>query len=214
MRLRIAFALALALVVTAGLFALLGALTSHAVSVEPRPPAAPIEFTPLIPDSPVFAIPREKPQLPRPAPIRNQPVPLPEPSPLPDPKGAALDFDPRRELAPGGDPFAPDGEGRRRGGQGLSDRSASPLVRIEPQYPPQAVQRGLEGWVTVQFTVAADGSVRDARVLRSSHAVFEREALRAVLRFKYRPQIEAGRAVELGQTLTLRFSLADGAAQR
>ena len=43
-----------------------------------------------------------------------------------------------------------------------SDRDVIPLVRINPDYPPRALSRGLEGWVQVQFTITATGTVKDA----------------------------------------------------
>ena len=41
-----------------------------------------------------------------------------------------------------------------------SDRDVIPLVRINPDYPPRALSRGLEGWVQVQFTITPTGTVR------------------------------------------------------
>ena len=43
-----------------------------------------------------------------------------------------------------------------------SDRDVIPLVRINPDYPPRALSRGLEGWVQVQFTITPTGTVADA----------------------------------------------------
>ena len=43
-----------------------------------------------------------------------------------------------------------------------SDRDVIPLVRINPDYPPRALSRGLEGWVQVQFTITPTGTVEDA----------------------------------------------------
>jgi protein TonB len=69
-------------------------------------------------------------------------------------------------------------------------------VRVEPQYPPQAARKGLEGWVKVQFTISTAGSVRDAVVVESSDSVFERAAINAVNKWKYQPQMKAGKPVE------------------
>ena len=48
-----------------------------------------------------------------------------------------------------------------------SDRDVIPLVRINPDYPPRALSRGLEGWVQVQFTITATGTVKDAIVVNA-----------------------------------------------
>lgn len=91
---------------------------------------------------------------------------------------------------------------------GLADREPLPLVRVEPEYPPQARQRKLEGWVQVRFTISTSGSVEDAVVVKSSHALFERSALQAVSKWKYQPQLVAGKpAATPGQQVVLRFRM-------
>lgn len=93
-------------------------------------------------------------------------------------------------------------------GGGMSDRGALPLVRVEPQYPPQAAKRGLEGWVQLQFTVTSAGSVDDVAVVKSSNAVFESAAVAAVRKWKYEPQMRAGTAIATtGVNVVLRFKM-------
>jgi protein TonB len=104
------------------------------------------------------------------------------------------------------------GDGTGRGelalSAGLADRDPLPLVRVEPQYPPQAARQGLEGWVQVRFTISAAGSIKDATVVRSSNPVFERAALTAVNKWKYQPQVQDGKPVEApGVQVVLRFRM-------
>ena len=89
------------------------------------------------------------------------------------------------------------------------DRDSLPLVRVPPDYPPAAVRTGTEGWVQVQFTVAASGGVRDAFVVASEPGtIFDDAALKAVARWRYNPRIEAGVAVErVGLEAMIRFEL-------
>jgi periplasmic protein TonB len=47
-----------------------------------------------------------------------------------------------------------------------ADGEYLPLVRMEPTYPRRAAERGIEGWVTVEFTVTADGTVADPFVIQ------------------------------------------------
>ena len=207
MSIRILAAFAISAFVTIGLFGFI-----HAVTDDRLPVPVPTQPIPVRPPSQVAP---PEPQEPPPAPLRpplprpsdRRPIPV-APPPLrimgPGPP-LPFDLDPNRES--GDEAFRPDSRPERGDPRGSGDRSALPLVRIAPQYPPQAVERGLEGWVVVRFTVAADGSVRDATAVAASDPVFEREAIRAVSRFKYQPQIEAGRVVESLQELTLRFSL-------
>ncbi|KRG45193.1 energy transducer TonB [Stenotrophomonas pictorum JCM 9942] len=57
-----------------------------------------------------------------------------------------------------------------------------------PRYPADALRSGTSGEVLVEISVGTDGSVTDARVLRSNPPrVFDREALNAVRRWKFEP---------------------------
>lgn len=85
-----------------------------------------------------------------------------------------------------------------------------PLVRIEPQYPRDALRDGLEGYVTVEFTVLEDGSVSDVAVVEAQPPrVFDREAIRAILKWKFKPRIVDGRPVKQRARQTLEFKLPD-----
>ena len=66
------------------------------------------------------------------------------------------------------------------------------IVRVQPTYPIGPAQKGLEGWVTVQFDVLPDGSVTNVEVLESSSRVFERAAVQAASRFRYKAQVLNG----------------------
>jgi protein TonB len=80
---------------------------------------------------------------------------------------------------------------------GGADRDAVPLVRIEPDYPAQALQNKTEGWVVVEFTISTAGTVKDAMVVASEPGtVFDRNALSAVRKWKYNPKVVDGRPVE------------------
>jgi len=79
----------------------------------------------------------------------------------------------------------------------FSDGDYMPIVQVAPQYPRRAADLGLEGFVTLEFTVTRDGTVRDPRVLESSNAIFESAAVDAVLRFRYRPRVIDGQPVEV-----------------
>jgi protein TonB len=95
------------------------------------------------------------------------------------------------------------------GAGGSSDREVVPLVRIEPEYPERAKQQRIEGYVDVEFTITAAGTVSDARVIGSQPPyVFDRSALDAVRRWRYNPRVEAGKPVSRGGVqVRLRFEL-------
>ncbi len=59
-----------------------------------------------------------------------------------------------------------------------------------------AAARDLEGFVIVQFTITSIGTVEDVIVTDSSHALFERYAIEAAHKFKYKPRFINGGPVE------------------
>ncbi|RFF30304.1 energy transducer TonB [Wenzhouxiangella sediminis] len=106
------------------------------------------------------------------------------------------------------------GTGPFLGSMSQADRNAEgdvvPLVRIQPQYPRDAAVAQIEGYVTIQFTIDETGSVRSPRVIDSQPPrVFDREAIRAILRWKFKPRVVDGQAVERQATQTIDFSLDD-----
>jgi protein TonB len=76
---------------------------------------------------------------------------------------------------------------------GYMDGERLPLVRVQPQYPRPALERGIEGSVVVEFTVREDGTVADARVIEADpKGMFDRAALAAIAKFKYKPTVVDG----------------------
>lgn len=68
--------------------------------------------------------------------------------------------------------------------------------------------KAIEGYVLLRFTVTESGSVADPEVLRSDPpGVFDRAARRAVLKWKYQPQLVDGRPVSVKTYTRLRFEL-------
>ncbi len=90
-----------------------------------------------------------------------------------------------------------------------SDSDVIPIVRVNPQYPLRASERGIEGWVAVEFTISKLGTVKDPMVINSHpSSIFDRSALKAIKTWKYTPKIEDGEPVERpGVKVRLRFEL-------
>lgn len=79
-----------------------------------------------------------------------------------------------------------------------SDGDYLPIVKVAPIYPRRAQSRGLEGYVIVEFTVTKNGSVRDPFVIEAKpEGVFDRAAMDAALKFKYKPRVVDGVATEV-----------------
>jgi len=95
-------------------------------------------------------------------------------------------------------------------GNPLAEGDVLPIVRIDPQWPREALVEGIEGYVVVEVTIGADGSVKDVRVLQSKpRRMFDRNVIRAVLKWKFKPRIINGVAVERKAIQMLEFTLDD-----
>jgi len=110
----------------------------------------------------------------------------------------------------------PDGIGTGIGGPtsilgpiSQSDGDAVPMFTIEPRYPRIAAQNGQEGWVKVQFDINPDGTVSNARVIAAEpKRVFDREALRAIKKWKFKAKMVEGRAVvQTNKTYVIDFNI-------
>jgi TonB family protein len=90
---------------------------------------------------------------------------------------------------------------------------ASPIVRVQPDYPNSALRRGHEGWVSLSFVIEPDGSVSNAFVSDSSgFEDFEGSALKAVNQWKFKPAVDkGGNAIQqCVNSLRLDFTLRNG----
>ena len=100
----------------------------------------------------------------------------------------------------------------RKDNHGMHDGDILPIVRIEPQYPREALVKGIEGWVRVQFTILEDGGVEGVEVLAADpRGMFERNAVRAVMRWKFKPRIVDGQPVRRLGAQTIEFQLLEDA---
>jgi protein TonB len=88
------------------------------------------------------------------------------------------------------------------GGMNIAEGDYLPIVRVAPVYPARALSRGLEGYVDMSFTVTTTGTVKDPVVMFSTSSLFERAAIRAVLKFKYKPRVVDGQPVEVPNVKT------------
>ena len=95
-------------------------------------------------------------------------------------------------------------------GNPLAEGDVLPIVRIDPQWPREALVEGIEGYVVVEVTIGADGSVKDVRVIQSEpRRMFDRNVIRAVLKWKFKPRIINGVPVERKAIQILEFTLDD-----
>jgi TonB family protein len=90
--------------------------------------------------------------------------------------------------------------------------AASPLERTNPAYPMGALTTGKEGWVMLSFVISPTGDVTEPMIEDSSGVEdFERAALRAVEKWKYKPATQDGEPVEQAMVKTrIYFQLESG----
>ena len=83
-----------------------------------------------------------------------------------------------------------------------------PILYVKPIYPPIAIRREREGWVKIEFTIKADGTVSDATVIDAEpEEIFDEAALTAVKEWKFAPKIVDGVAVNRRATKKVQFKL-------
>lgn len=81
---------------------------------------------------------------------------------------------------------------------------------IAPDYPHRALDRGIEGWVDVEFTVGIDGAVRDILVAEASHErLFRNEAINAVSQWRFEPRIFMDQAIPQRSYTRIVFNIAE-----
>jgi TonB family protein len=77
-----------------------------------------------------------------------------------------------------------------------------------PRFPEAARQRGIDGWVDLQFIVGTDGSVSDVTIVGAQPAgIFEPAALEAVRQWRYQPLVRGGQNVSQRARVRVRFKV-------
>lgn len=96
-------------------------------------------------------------------------------------------------------------------GMSTGDGDVIPIVQVEPRYPREAARNCLSGEVLIELTILEDGSVASPQVVESNPPrVFDREALRAVAKWKFKPRIIDGRPVARQARVPIEFPKPEG----
>jgi protein TonB len=204
------YSLGIGLVVTLALFLLMNGLVSGtARAVDTSTQVNIQDFVRVTRDETIREKERELPK--KPEPPKRPPTPTQVTTQQEQVQGPRLNLDLPRIDVPfgaGGGPFL--GAGGQAASGGFGDGDVIPIVRIEPQFPREALLNGISGYVTVSFTIMEDGTVEpgSAKVVESSPPrLFDREALRAIARWKFKPRVVDGRPVRRPATQTINFNL-------
>ena len=194
--LRYAPALLLAWGITFCLFLIMElAIDSGDVTVLPRTPGLPVALVPRE-DEPLFTKPIRT--------VKKPPEVIPPPAAQvnPDIEGAATEiFEQPYTAPPRSGPLIaaqPDGD-------------MIPIMRVPPEFPQRMLSRGISGWVLVEFTVDTLGRVVSPKVIDAQPASgFQRAALEAIARYKFKPRVVEGQSVAVtGVRQRILFNLAN-----
>jgi len=175
---------------------------------EPIPEKAP-ELTPAETDAPLpEPLEEAPPEEPDPFP-EEDPRPL-RPSPLLPPDraiAAAAPLPLPARAAPPAPPPPPAPEPVAVAAPALPTRLAKPAPgNPAPRYPSLAIERGIEGTVVLLVSVSADGKVTHVETKVSSGSpLLDREAVRTVSSWEFRPAVRRGRPVECRIEVPIRF---------
>jgi TonB family protein len=81
------------------------------------------------------------------------------------------------------------------------------LTYVEPKFPAATRNRGLEGWVELEFTVRTDGSTADIVVTNSNpRRTFDGAARNAIAQWRYKPVTRDGKTIDQRVAIRIRFS--------
>ncbi len=89
------------------------------------------------------------------------------------------------------------------------DQQPTPRFQSKPVYPFEMRRAGITGEVHVAFIVDNKGKVVQAYAFRSSHREFEKPAIQAVSKWRFRPGKKDDRAVNTRMQAAIQFNITD-----
>jgi protein TonB len=132
--------------------------------------------------------------------LKPKKPPQPEAAPPQPPTPQLDDLNPNAEkIAISAVPVETDIEMTGGFSLGVGEGDYLPIVKVAPIYPNRALTRGVEGFCVVQYTVTSLGTTKDPVVIEDqcTSSLFHRASINASLKFKYKPRIIDGQAVEV-----------------
>ena len=88
----------------------------------------------------------------------------------------------------------------------VAEKSLTRANKLDVQYPTRAMQDNVEGWVELGYTVAANGSVTNVKIVNSQPAnTFDAAATRAVGHLRYKPPLKDGKPISVGTMVRIVF---------
>ena len=84
------------------------------------------------------------------------------------------------------------------------------LPQFQPDYPSEALSKKQEGEVWLKLWVGETGTVVEANVMKSDAEVFNKPAIEAGMRWKFKPAVVNGKPVAVWVTVPFKFKLYEG----
>lgn len=85
---------------------------------------------------------------------------------------------------------------------------AVPIVTLSPAYPQAALEERISGWAKARFTITKNGTVINPEIIAAEPPeIFNQATLDAVAKFKFKPKIVNGKAVEQVAIQMINFEL-------
>jgi TonB family protein len=88
------------------------------------------------------------------------------------------------------------------------------LPQFQPDYPSEALSKKQEGEVWLKLWVGETGTVVEANVMKSDAEVFNKPAIEAGMRWKFKPAVVNGKPVAVWVTVPFKFKLYEGKEAR
>jgi protein TonB len=80
-----------------------------------------------------------------------------------------------------------------------------PVRTVAPEYPQELRRDGVSGLVMVKCTIDEQGNVVDPQVEKSSNPAFEKPAVDALKKWKFKPAKQDGAAVAIKVSIPIKF---------
>lgn len=90
------------------------------------------------------------------------------------------------------------------------DRQPQPILQQSPVFPPELKKEYQEADVEMGFIINTKGEVLAPYVIKSVNTRFEEAAVRAILKWKFRPGYRGGRPVNTRTQITIKFRVIEG----
>ncbi len=87
------------------------------------------------------------------------------------------------------------------------DEPPVPTKTVAPVYPMELKRQGVTGMVTMAITVDEKGNVADPVVKKSTIPDFEKPAVEAITKWKFKPAMKDGKPVAVQVVIPLKFAL-------